>query len=466
MKTKHNKARRAVSLILVLLLLLSIFSCSAPSSAVMDSKEEITAKMNEDLAAPDRLQYTYAIDYLARWGFCGYDDAKIKWVEQIMGAYYNYEDGLPDTREHARLCATDFLENYYDNVDKEDKSELTDAILTCYASAVADPYTIYRPVAENDSYNTDLSGKFGGIGVVVEYNHSDKSLMISSVYIDSPAEKAGMKVGDYIVGVGGVSIDEIGYLNAVDYIRGEIGTEVRLTLKRGDASVECTAIRGEVVEKTVAYQIIDDIGYIRITSIKGNTYEQFVEAINAVEKSGARGVIFDLRSNPGGYMDVVCDMVSYLVPSGHDIVSYAYKGRRTTVIKSTDDKDPTTGKVKDHVFDLPITVICNEYTASAGEIFTSAIRDFRDMGVIKQATIVGKTTYKKGIMQTGFGYNDGSSITLTVAYYKPPCGINYHGIGVSPDVEVDYSETEDTQLKVALEELEKLIFANTSLQNQ
>ena len=93
------------------------------------------------------------------------------------------------------------------------------------------------------------------------------------------------------------------------------------------------------------------------------------------------------------------------------------------------------------------------------------IRDFRDMGVIKQATIVGKTTYKKGIMQTGFGYNDGSSITLTVAYYKPPCGINYHGIGVSPDVEVDYSETEDAQLKVALEELEKLIFANKSLQN-
>ena len=465
MLNQKNKARIAISFILALLLLLSLCSCIDSSPPAMDTKEAITERMQADLSAPDRLGYTYAADYLARWGFGGYDASKIKWVEQIMGAYYNYEGGLPDTREHARLCATDFLENYYDNVDKENKAELTDAILTCYAMAVADPYTVYRPAQESNDYQTDMSGKFGGIGVVIEYNHDEQSLMISSVYIDSPAEVAGMKVGDYIIGVDGVGIEEIGYLNVVDRVRGKIGTEVRLTLKRGDSTVECTAIRAEVVEKTVAYEIIDNIGYIQITDFKGNTYAQFVEAIDAVEESGAEGVVFDLRSNPGGYLDTVCDMLSYLIPSGHDIVSYAYKNRPNVVIKSEDDKHPVTGEVADHVLDLPMTVICNEYTASAGEIFTAAIRDYRAAGLIKHATIVGKTTYKKGVMQSGLVYNDGSSITLTVAYYKPPCGINYHGIGVSPDIDVDYSQTEDTQLSVALSELEKLIIANKGLQN-
>ena len=166
------------------------------------------------------------------------------------------------------------------------------------------------------------------------------------------------------------------------------------------------------------------------------------------------GIIFDLRGNPGGYVQSVCDVISYLIPSGNIIVSYQYKGRDAVEISSTHNGE------KDHVVDLPFVVICDEYTASSGEIFTAALRDYRNDGMIT-ATIVGTTTYKKGIMQNTYSYIDDSTITLTVAYYNPPCGVNYHGIGVSPDVYVENDSYEtDKQLDTAFIELQKLINAN------
>ncbi len=455
---KKHYSKLPLLLLLCITLALALCSCSGTKSR-MGSREEITEAMSAALAADDVLDYGYVSDYLQDWGFGNYDTSKVKYMERLVSMYYNYEGGMPQTREHARLCAEGFLTDYYDSIDRADKSTVTDAILTCYVNVLDDPYAIYRPAEESEEYNLDMSGKFGGIGVVIEYNHDEQSLMISSVYLGSPAEAAGMQVGDYIIGVDGVSIDEIGYLNVVSRVRGQIGTEVKLTLKRGDQTVECTAIRAEVVEKTVAYSVSDGVGYIQITDFKGNTYSQFVEAVKAVEAAEVKGVIFDLRGNLGGYLDTVCDMISYLVPTGHRLVSYAYKNMPEEITKTSDDVDPVSGKISDHVLDLPMVVLCNEYTASAGEIFTAAIRDYRNDGLLN-ATVVGTTTFKKGVMQKGFLYSDGSSITFTVAYYAPPCGINYHGVGVTPDVQIQNTETEDLQLERALEELDKLINAN------
>ena len=130
------------------------------------------------------------------------------------------------------------------------------------------------------------------------------------------------------------------------------------------------------------------------------------------------------------------------------------------MVYTQDDVDPVTGEVSDHVLELPMVVLCNEYTASSSEIFASAVRDYRDDGVITSATIVGTVTYKKGVMQRGYLYSDGSTITMTVAYYAPPCGVNYHGIGITPDVLVENTETEDLQYETAVSELLKLINAN------
>ena len=289
-------------------------------------------------------------------------------------------------------------------------------------------------------------------------------------------EAAGLKVGDFIYAVEGVTIEEIGYRNAVYHIRGEIGTSVEITLLRGDDYVTVEAVRDTVEERNVDYTFDEEteIGYVQIVSFKDNTFDQFKKSVDALEELGAKGIIFDLRGNPGGYVYSVCDVISYLIPTGQTIVSYQYKGLTLTELKSEAD-----GKVDvegvtvdyDHEIKVPIVVICDEYTASAGEIFTAAVRDYRNEGMLN-ATIVGVTTYKKGIMQNSYTYSaDGSSVTFTVAYYNPPCGINYHGIGVSPDVTVelpeperdpetgDFLPVEDTQLDAAFTELEKLINA-------
>lgn len=445
--------------LILLLLTLSVILSSVTScdlfSYVAGDKDEINGNIDQSNQG-DTSERDYVSDYLRNWGMPIFDTVKFKYFETYFKQLYNYSDGMPNTLSHARETADLFLENYYDILDLSDKTAVTDAFLDCYVTALDDPYSIYRPPVETDEYTTNMSGKFGGIGVMVEYNNTEKSIMINTVYLDSPAEKAGVKVGDYIYAVDGKTINELGYNNAVNHVRGKIGTPVELTLIRDGEYVTVTAIRAEVEEINVAYEIDTEsnIGYVQIVQFKENTYSQFVEAIDAIEAAGAEGIVFDLRGNPGGYLESVCDVISYLIPNGHTIVTYQYKGREMIELKSSNDSDDG-----DHVVDLPFVVICNQYTASAGEIFTAALRDYRNEGLL-DATIVGTTTYKKGIMQNTYYYFDESTVTMTVAYYNPPCGENYHGIGVIPDVVVENTETEDVQLKVAFDELEKLINDN------
>ena len=223
---------------------------------------------------------------------------------------------------------------------------------------------------------------------------------------------------------------------------------------RDGEELTVTAIRDIVEEINASYYIEGNIGYVEIVAFKENTFGQFKECIDALEEAEVEGIVFDLRNNPGGYVDSVVAVVSYLVPDGTPVMSYQYNGSPEIQLVA-DDGDT------DHVIDLPIVVICNQYTASAGEIFTSAIRDYRDKDML-DATIVGTTTYKKGVMQSTFYYSlDKSSVTFTVSYYKPPYGENYHGIGVNPDVFVELDGSgEDNQLKIAFEEMNKLINAN------
>ena len=450
---------RAAALALTVILVFSLFSC-LPGKAPT-SKAEIEANIAESVRENTK-NYKYVGYYLDLWDMPEFDTYKfMTWAENVFKAYYNFEGGLGDTFTHAVQTAEHFLENYYDEIDLTDKGAVTDALIASYVYVIGDPYSVYRTPDEYEDFDEDMSGRFGGIGVVVEYNHTDETIRVSSVNIDSPAEAAGFRVGDYIIAVDGESVADIGYMNAVYKIRGEIGTEIDITVLRGDREIVLTAIRAEVVEKTVAYEITEDgYGYIIVNQFKDNTYLQFVEAIDYMEAEGVPGIIFDMRGNPGGYLHTVVAMVSYLVPTGVDIVSYQFKNKSPVVIKSEDYQHPVTKIVADHTLSVPVVVLCNEYTASAGEIFTAAMRDYNDEGIIT-ASIVGKTTYGKGVMQSTYVYSaaDESSITLTTAYYNPPCGINYHGVGVSPDdgLEIDNTEDEDLQLEAAVAELENLI---------
>ena len=461
----RNSKRLTSSLVLLVLcislILPTLSSCGIlehfipsiiPTPEQIGTKDEIIQSI--DAAEADgAARYNTVDKYLRSFGMPSYDRAKFEYMEYCFNQLFNLEGGLPDVLTHATETANLFLEYYYDTIDHSDKTIVTDCLLYCYVAAIGDPYSVYRPPVEADEFTTEMSGKFGGIGVMVEYNHNEETIMVNTVYPESPAEAAGLKVGDFIYAVNGITVEEIGYLNAVYHIRGEIGTEVEITVIRGAEFVTVTATRAEVEEINVDYEFDEEtkLAHITIVSFKGNTYDQFKEAVDDVMAKGALGIVLDLRNNTGGYVQSACDMLSYILPTGHDLVSYQYKGKNKVVVKSFDEEDG-----HDHVVDLPFTILCNEYSASSSEIFISALRDHRDAGLI-DATIVGTNTFGKGIMQGTYGYTDDSTVTITVSYLYPPCGISYHGTGILPEVTVELGEDSDNQLEVAYSELLKLI---------
>lgn len=451
-KIFNNLIGRVLLLILTITVLLGSFTSCDLFSYVAGEESEIQSNID---SATENGEYKYVSLYLRDWGMPIFDTVKVQYFEECFKQLFNYGDGMPDTFTHAKLTAELFLSEFYSEIDRSDKSAVTDAVMSCYVYVLGDPYSAYRPPQDTEEYMEDMSGKFGGIGVMVEYNDQDESIMVNTVYPGSPAEVAGVKVGDMIHAVDGKTVSELGYLNAVYYVRGEIGTQVELTLLRDGEYVTVVATRAEVEEINAAGKIIDgtNIGYVQIVAFKENTFTQFKAAVDELVSAGVEGIVFDLRNNPGGYVQSVLDVISYIIPDGKVVMSYQYKGQNPITLRSKDEGD-------DHRLDLPFVVLCNEYTASAGEIFTAALRDYRNEGIIN-ATIVGTTTYGKGIMQNTYYYPfDQSTVTLTVAYYNPPCGENYHEIGVIPDVNVELGDEVDNQLEAGVEELQKLINAN------
>ena len=460
-KSKEENMKRStqcIKKIVALLLLISILLGTLTGCIVSRepaTKDEIAASVSATVEN-DSYGYDYVLYYLRQWRLPDFDTTKLFWAENVFKNYYVYNGGLPETLEHAAMTAEYFVENYYDNIDMTSKTAVTDAVIDSYVRTVGDPFSYYRTPQEASDFNSDMSGKFGGIGVLVEYNYDEKTILISNVYQNSPAEAAGILEGDYIYAVDGKTVDELGLENAVNHVRGEIGTYVELTLKRGDELVVISVMRDTIEEINASYEFDEEtgLGYIKIVSFKDNTFDQFKASVDALEALGAKGIVFDVRNNPGGYLYSVVDVISYLIPTGYKVVSFRYKNSDPEQMASKDD-----GGV-DHTLEIPFVVLCNEYTASAGEIFTSALRDYAAYGLLKGKT-VGVTTFGKGIMQNTFAYPlDGSSVTMTVAYYDPPCGVNYHDIGIEPDVKVELGDEGDNQLEAAYETLKNLINEN------
>jgi carboxyl-terminal processing protease len=280
--------------------------------------------------------------------------------------------------------------------------------------------------AANES---DMSGEYYGIGVSVLYSSNYNGIEVITVFPDSPAMEAGVLPGDLIMTVNGISVAELGYLEAVNLMRGEEGTLANFTVYRGpnySEEVSFSIPRGKVTEMTVSwemYSMAKDVAVIKIYGFDDKTPAQFYSAINSALSAGAKGFVYDVRSNPGGGLGSVCEILDFLLPAG-PIIRIDYKGEsRDTSIPSNAD-----------YFDFPSVVLCNQYTASAGELFSSAMQDY---GIAK---LVGVTTYGKGTMQTMLELSDGSGIAVTCAYYLPPKSPNYHGVGVVPDVVVEMPE--------------------------
>ena len=436
---KQNKKHLSKALFL-LLLLITVFTLASCRSAGSDTVLDIPTLESNIQSETD-----YSIDcvweYLDRWEFPRFSATRFSEVEKIFEKHYYKE--LPKRYDAAVKTAEIFLEDYYSKTDLSNESLVTDALITSYVDAVGDRYSIFRTPVEYDDYSSNMSGKYIGIGVTVIQNENDL-IEIVSTDEGSSAEAAGLLAGDVIFKVDGKSVIEIGYSAAIDLIPGEEGTNVSLSVMRGDKELTFSIARKKIVEKSVIYSLEEGIGYIRIKSFKSNTDEQFEKAIDYMKDSGARGIIYDLRSNGGGYLESVENMLEYIAPKGTTLVSF-----------SNGYDDPFVDN-DSHSYYAPSVVICNNNTASAAELFTAGIRDLSKMGYF-DAMIVVVTTRGKGIMQNTYHLLGGSTLTLTVAYYNPPSGKNYHEDGIEPNRIVELGADSDTQLAAAYEEIEKLI---------
>lgn len=332
------------------------------------------------------------------------------------------------------------IEEYYLYDDEVDEDTLIDGIYSGYAEALGDPYTEYYDEEETQALYESTSGEFSGIGATMSKSLDSDEITVSNVYEDSPAEKAGLKQGDIIYQVDEHSVSGQDLETVVSWIKGEQGTDVVLHVIRDGEELELTATRDIVEVQTVTSEMKDgQIGYIAVSEFDSVTYDQFEEALNDLESQGMQGLVIDLRGNPGGSLTTVTDMLKLLLPEG--------------TIVSTKDKNGNTEEITcdgSHEFTKPLAVLVNQYSASASEIFSGAIQDYGT------GTIVGMTTYGKGVVQQLMDLGDGTCFKVTIAEYYTPSGRSINGTGVEPDVEVEYEHDEnnpeaDNQLDKALE---------------
>lgn len=330
-------------------------------------------------------------------------------------------------------------ENYIGDVDEE---ALEEGIYKGYIQGLEDPYSVYYNEEETKDLYETTEGEYSGIGAVLSQDLESGVITLVQIYEDSPAAKAGLKDNDILTKVGDIEVTGVDLSEVVTYIKGEKGTDVDLTVLRGEDAEEITvtATRDTVEAQTVKYEMLEgQTGYLSVSEFDSVTYAQYEEALNELTDQGMTGLIVDLRNNPGGNLNTVCEMLDLVLPKGTIVYTEDKDGKRETA--TSDDE---------HQINVPMVVLVNGNSASASEIYAGAIQDY---GIGK---IVGTQTYGKGVVQQIFDLGDGTSVKLTIAEYFTPNGRSIDGEGITPDVEVEYEADEnnpeaDNQLEKALE---------------
>lgn len=347
-------------------------------------------------------------------------------------------DGIDDLFKEISIL---FEMNYIYDVNYD---ELIKNIIKDYAAETGDKYAYYY-TAEEWANEMDVGkGNSSGIGIYIAARFQDNlqnidgGLFVTHVMEDGPADLAGLKKGDCIVAVDGTVLDGMLYDSAIDLTAGEIGTTVVVTIVRDGMEIEIPVVRDKYKIQTVLYEVIEEndkkIGLIHITQFVEVTVQQFKNTVNTAIKDGCDGIIFDVRGNPGGYLDAIIEILDYLLPFG-PIVSVSDNDGRITKY----DSDASCIK------NLEVAVLADESTASAAELFTSALKDY------EYAVIIGQKTYGKGCGQTIYPLSNGGYLKLTSFLYNPPFSENYDGIGIVPDIEVSLDEEYRNQNVLLLE---------------
>lgn len=318
-------------------------------------------------------------------------------------------------------------ENYIGEINDE---ALKEALIEGYLSGIGDKYSAYMTKDEYAAYAEELKGNAVGIGVNVIYSIEEAWIQIINVYPDSPAEKAGIAVGDLIIAVEGVALSEIGCYEALDRLSGAEGTRVTVTLQRGDTELIVTCERKALNISSVSSHVFSGdatVGVIRISEFISTTPEQFEQALEQLQKSGCTKFVFDLRNNGGGELSSILDVLDLLLPEGPLAHIYYVSGEPEHYYSDAE------------FLDASVVVLVNEMTASAAELFASALRDYHAEGLY-DALLLGTTTYGKGVVQCFYQLSDGSAFKISCGRYDPPYGENYDGVGITPDVVLPLSE--------------------------
>ncbi len=350
------------------------------------------------------------------------------------------------------LMVEDYIEgNYLRNISEED---LIDGQLKGMLQSLEDPYSVYLTEDEYNSLKEQTSGVYAGIGIVVTPG-DDNLITVVSPIEDTPGERAGLKSGDKILKVDGMEFLAENMDKAVKHMKGEPNTKVVLTIMRGskfgnNETFEVEIIREIIRLITVKSSVIeDDIGYMNLTSFDEISYDEFRTELENLKNQNIKGLILDIRNNPGGLLDICAKIADDLLGEG-DIVYTETKDGKRSYLRS-----------KKSMVDYPLVLLVNEGSASASEILAGAIKDH------KRGLIIGETTFGKGVVQRIKDLNDGTGLKLTISEFFTPNGSQIHGIGVEPDIIVELPEDieeigignieNDSQLQRAIKELKEKI---------
>lgn len=339
---------------------------------------------------------------------------------------------------------------YYEDIDWQ---ILDEGAYEGYVNGLGDPYTTYFTKDEYESFVEESNGSYEGIGVIVTLGENGEDIEVLSPFTDSPGEKAGMIHGDRIMKVDGVDVTGMSTEDVVKLIKGPKGTNVVITVyrKSTDETLDLTVMRDVINMQTVSHEMLEgEIGYMIITGFEGVTYDQFMEAYNDLENQGQKGMIIDLRNNPGGYVQIVSKIADQLLGKGLIVYTQDKNGKKEELY--SDDENQ---------FEKPLVILVNENSASASEILAGAVKDHN------AGTIVGTKTFGKGVVQGTYQFTDGSALKVTIAKYYTPNGNYIHGVGIEPDIAIELPEElqmqlvverdQDTQFKKAVEVIKLLI---------
>ena len=332
-----------------------------------------------------------------------------------------------------------YIEEYY--LFDYEEEDVENGIYKGLMAGLGDVYTGYYTPEEYASFMESSNGSYSGIGAMMQQDYTTGIITVVRVFDDSPSAEAGMQPGDVLYEVEGEEVTGQDLSLVVSDLKGEEGTQVRISIVRGAEVLEMTLTRKSIQVPTVESRMIkDEIGYIAITEFDDVTEEQFMVALSSLEMQGMKKLIVDLRDNGGGLVDVTCAILDRLLPVGLIVYTEDKYGNRQEERSDAEN-----------YFDGGLAVLVNGNSASASEIFAGAVKDY---GV---GTLIGTKTFGKGIVQSLFPLPDGSAVKITVSRYYTPAGNNIHEVGITPDIVVEAGEDpeEDRQLQKAIEVLSR-----------